>query len=81
MQQVSLCLEDSLHSLFGFDPSAPVSWWLGEPSLVASFENFRLPISNYRAPNFLVSGRFFFIHRHSPDGFVVFKDVHLRFTW
>ena len=40
---------------------------LGEPSLVDSLENFRLLISNHRAPSFLVPGRFFFLHCHSPD--------------
>ena len=67
MQQVSSCLEGSLHSLFGFDLSAPVSWRLEEPSLVHSLENFRLPILNHRASSFLVPGRLFFFNRHSPD--------------
>ena len=71
MQQVSLCLEGSLHSLFGFDPAAPVSWRLEEPSLVDSLENFRLPIWNQRASSFLVPGRLFFFHRHSPDRFEI----------
>ena len=41
MLQVSLCQEGSLHSVFGFDPSAPVSWNL---LLSTQLENFRLPI-------------------------------------
>ena len=53
--------------IFGFDPFAPVSWRLEGSSLVDSLDNIRPPISNYRAPSFLVPGRFFLFHRHSPD--------------
>ena len=52
MQQVSLWLVNFLLSLFGFDPFATVSWWLGESSLVDSLESFRsstfeLPCSQF----------------------------------